>query len=297
MVLSFGEILWDVVGDREMIGGAPFNVAAHLARLGVRSFIYSRVGGDLRGARVRHHVARLGVDDRWLQQDNRRPTGWVDVTLDQSGQPTFQIGPDAAWDAIEAPMAAAVDGLRAEKIAAIVCGTLAQRTVASRQALAAIRAALPGVPVFYDVNLRGRETPPERVRETMPGVTILKINREEAEAVSQGVFGRAWAPQELFAGLCDRYGVRLMLCTLGAEGCAVFAEGVAFTRRAEPVEVASAVGAGDAFSAAFLASWVKGLALETAVANANTLGGFVAASPETVPDYPTELLARLPGLR
>lgn len=297
MVLSFGEILWDVVGDREMIGGAPFNVAAHLARLGIRSFLYSRVGGDLRGVRARHHVARLGVDDRWLQQDNRRPTGWVDVTLDQSGQPTFQIGPDAAWDAIEAPMATAVDGLRAEKIAAIVCGTLAQRAVASRQALAAIRAALPGVPVFYDVNLRGRETPLERVRETMPGVTILKINREEAEAVSQGMFGHAWAPQELFAGLRDRYGIRLMLCTLGAEGCAVFAEGVAFTRRAEPVEVASAVGAGDAFSAAFLASWVKGLALEEAVANANTLGAFVAASPETLPDYHAELLARLPGLR
>jgi fructokinase len=296
-VLSFGEILWDVIGDREMIGGAPFNVAAHLARLGTRSFLYSRVGGDHRGTRARHHMVRLGVNDRWLQEDNWRPTGWVDVTLDRSGQPTFRIGPDAAWDAIEAPAASTVAELRAERFGAIVCGTLAQRAAASRQALAAIRAALPDVPVFYDVNLRGSETPLERVRETMAGVTILKINREEADAISQGLFGRGCAPRELFAELNRRYGIRLLLSTRGAEGCEVFADGVDFSLRAEPVAVASAVGAGDAFSAAFLAGWVKGLTLETAATNAGILGAFVAASPETVPVYPEELLARMSGLR
>ncbi len=239
----------------------------------------------------------MGVHDRWLQEDSRRPTGWVNVTLDQSGQPTFQIGSDAAWDAIGAPTAPTVEELRAEKFGAIVCGTLAQRAAASRQALTSIRKALSDVPVFYDVNLRGSETPLQRVRETMAGVTILKLNREEVDAVSHGLFGRAWGPQELFAELRDRYGVRLLLSTHGAEGCEVFADGEGFSLRAEPIAVASAVGAGDAFSAAFLASWVKGLTLETAATHASILGAFVAASPETIPDYSEELLARLPGLR
>ena len=33
-VLSYGEILWDVIDGQAKIGGAPFNLAGHLARLG-----------------------------------------------------------------------------------------------------------------------------------------------------------------------------------------------------------------------------------------------------------------------
>ncbi len=32
-ILSFGEIIWDVYEDKKCIGGAPFNFAAHCARL------------------------------------------------------------------------------------------------------------------------------------------------------------------------------------------------------------------------------------------------------------------------
>ena len=32
-ILSFGEIIWDIYSDKKCIGGAPFNFAAHCARL------------------------------------------------------------------------------------------------------------------------------------------------------------------------------------------------------------------------------------------------------------------------
>ena len=32
--LSVGAVLWDVINEREYIGGAPFNVAVNLKRLG-----------------------------------------------------------------------------------------------------------------------------------------------------------------------------------------------------------------------------------------------------------------------
>lgn len=295
-ILCFGEVLWDVFPGREVIGGAPFNVAVHLGRLGVRSFIYSRLGNDPRGLRARHQIERFGLSDRWLQEDREHPTGWVDVTLDASGQPGFRIGPGAAWDYIEALPAARARALAAENFAAIVCGTLASRSPVSRAALAAIRAALPAVPVFYDVNLRGTETPMERVREILPGVTLLKVNADEATLLARGLCGRALAPAELFHELRRRHGITLMLCTRGEEGCEVFSNDGTFVSRPEPVKVASAVGAGDAFSAAFLAGWARGLPLAQAVTNANRLGAYVAAAPDTIPDYSEELRARLPGL-
>ena len=42
--LSFGEILWDIYPTERFIGGAPFNFAAHLARLGAEVCMLSAVG-------------------------------------------------------------------------------------------------------------------------------------------------------------------------------------------------------------------------------------------------------------
>lgn len=44
--LSFGEILWDVYPDKEYLGGAPLNFAAHFAKQGGESYMLSAVGDD-----------------------------------------------------------------------------------------------------------------------------------------------------------------------------------------------------------------------------------------------------------
>ena len=51
-VLSYGEILWDVIDGQAKIGGAPFNLAGHLARLGAEAFLYSKVCADELGRRA-----------------------------------------------------------------------------------------------------------------------------------------------------------------------------------------------------------------------------------------------------
>ena len=51
-ILCAGETLWDVLPAGEFIGGAPFNVAAHCARLGARALLVSRLGKDERGRRA-----------------------------------------------------------------------------------------------------------------------------------------------------------------------------------------------------------------------------------------------------
>ena len=43
---AFGEILWDCLPSGRHAGGAPFNVAAHLAQLGASASLISSVGRD-----------------------------------------------------------------------------------------------------------------------------------------------------------------------------------------------------------------------------------------------------------
>jgi len=48
-VLVFGEILFDIIDEKEHIGGAPFNFAYYLKTLGVDVIFVSAVGNDKRG--------------------------------------------------------------------------------------------------------------------------------------------------------------------------------------------------------------------------------------------------------
>ncbi|WP_312512228.1 PfkB family carbohydrate kinase [Chryseobacterium culicis] len=45
--VCFGEVLWDIFpGEQKRIGGAPFNVAYHLSRMGIEVDMISRIGDD-----------------------------------------------------------------------------------------------------------------------------------------------------------------------------------------------------------------------------------------------------------
>ncbi|MFW6257069.1 MAG: hypothetical protein ACOC2O_02895 [Bacillota bacterium] len=53
-IICFGEVLWDVIDHKEYIGGAPFNVSAHLAQLNLNPFLISRLGDDEWGRKRSH---------------------------------------------------------------------------------------------------------------------------------------------------------------------------------------------------------------------------------------------------
>jgi fructokinase len=66
-IVSIGEVLWDVIGDKEYLGGAALNFAAHAARLGHTVFFVSAVGKDERGRRVLERMAELGLSTRYVR--------------------------------------------------------------------------------------------------------------------------------------------------------------------------------------------------------------------------------------
>ena len=83
--ISLGEVLWDVVGEAEHLGGAPLNFAAHVAKLGHSSYLVSTVGTDERGNRALHRIRALGLSTEYIRSLPDYPTGYVSVTLHDGG--------------------------------------------------------------------------------------------------------------------------------------------------------------------------------------------------------------------
>lgn len=65
--ISLGEVLWDVVGEAEHLGGAPLNFAAHAAKLGHGSYLVSAVGRDERGIRALNRIQALGLSTEYIR--------------------------------------------------------------------------------------------------------------------------------------------------------------------------------------------------------------------------------------
>jgi hypothetical protein len=97
-IVSIGEILWDVIGPTEYLGGAPLNFAAHAHKLGHEVALVSGVGDDERGHRALHDLQQCGVSAEFVQLRRGQRTGTAEVELGPDGKPMFRIVRPAAYD-------------------------------------------------------------------------------------------------------------------------------------------------------------------------------------------------------
>lgn len=97
-ILSVGEILWDVFDTQEHLGGAPLNLAFHLARLGHEVALLSAAGEDRLGRRALELVEKSGVGTRFIQRTQLASTGVSRVAVDSAGQVAYRIERPAAYD-------------------------------------------------------------------------------------------------------------------------------------------------------------------------------------------------------
>lgn len=280
MVIVWGEVLWDRFPDGDQLGGAPANVAWHLAGLGSSVALVTRVGADPDGDRAIARLAARGVEVGLVQRDPARATGEVTVTL-VDGEPRYRLVPDRAWEhlAMTDELAAALPGAQA-----IVYGTLAQRTPAGLAAWSAcLAAASPRVVRVCDPNLRGAVVTDDDDRALAAALTaadIVKLNHREVAAV-----GARLGHRDPIAWLLER-GARLVCVTRGADGSTWYAPDV--TLEIAPVPATpggDAVGCGDAY----LAALVHGLTLGWPWARIGTLASALAAAVASVRGATPEL--------
>jgi fructokinase len=282
-LIAFGEVLWDVIDGDPHIGGAPLNLAAHAVRCGLRAAVVSSVGDDALGDRALDEMRQLGVENKWTVVDRLHPTGTVTVTL-KGGQPSYTIHEGVAWDYIHLEPRA-FQAVASEQPRVFCFGTLAQRTDVSRQTLRHLLEAFKDAVIFYDVNLRQHFWSGPLVEEGLARATLVKVNDEEAKVLGGLLFDGACEPETFARAVLARHPIRAVIVTLGADGCLVCERDKDVVRcLGIKVQVVDAVGAGDAFSAAFLASWLCGASAVAAAEAGNKRGAWVASHRGAVPE-------------
>jgi fructokinase len=278
-IMCAGEALWDVLPAGEFIGGAPFNVASHCARLGARALLVTRFGKDERGRRALDSARSNAIDLSLVQIDPRLPTGEARAVLGADGSAHYEFLTPAAWDALTATPAALAAAASAD---ALVHGTLGQRDPRSREALGQLaRAARWRV---FDPNLRAPHIERALCEAGLRGAGLVKLNEEECLLCAEW-FGGTATPQDLWTTLASRFGVQALCVTLGAAGSRLHWRGQWYAQGAVPTAVADTVGAGDAFLAMLVCELLGGRDASIALERAARLASFVASQSGAVPAY------------
>ncbi|RXA21862.1 carbohydrate kinase [Methanosarcina sp. MSH10X1] len=297
--LTFGEALFDIIKDSAHLGGAPLNLAAHLAKLGAKPAVITAVGKDKLGEILLARARAMGIDTSYILIDEKKPTGTVTVELQAEGIPVFTINEGVAWDAIT-PDEEKFRALSGEEWDVFCFGTLAQRTEENRKTLERLLSEIRSKHFFYDINLRTGFYKKEWILFSLEHTTILKMNEEEADWLSNLISDIAdpckpFCSYEVFCRfLTGKYpGISVICITKGPRGAAVYHKGVYEEVEATPVRVADTVGAGDAFSAGFLYACLSGQGVSKAASIASILGTYVASKPGSVPEYSEELREKL----
>ena len=242
--LVFGEALFDCFPDgTEILGGAPFNVAWHLAAFGLKPVFLSRVGDDGLGERIDAAMCEQGMTTLGLQHDPAHPTGTVQVSL-EDGEPSYEIVADRAYDHIDAALLPPLP-----EQALLYHGSLALRHKDSADALRVLRGRWDPA-IFLDVNLRDPWWNKARLAELLEAATWVKLNAEELELLSPDGGNAEVQARHLL----ERYGLEAVFATLGAKGALALAADGALSQvePASDIRVVDAVGAGDGFASVLI---------------------------------------------
>lgn len=282
-VFCFGEVLWDVVGDEELPGGAPLNVAYHLAkdpRYAVAAI--SSVGADEPGQRMLSLVESWGIDTRFIQVNEQLGTGRVVANVTDRENVSYDILSPVAWDYIEWDEERYGDATAG---ACLVYGSLACRHAESRESL--FKLLSNGSFNVFDVNFRAGFYDAPTLAKLLDYTDLLKLSEAELATLA-ALFhpGLADASEdEQLRTLMARFWIDEAIVTHGARGAKHVSATESIAVPGVPVEVADTIGCGDAFLAGYLQGRLAGAPVRASLENGVAMGAFNAQMRGGCPAY------------
>lgn len=262
-IYLYGEVLFDHFSDgQKVLGGCAFNVAWHLAALGLNPYLITRIGNDEEGRVLQKTCEAWGLALDYIQIDDTLGTGKVIVDLANPNGPKFESLNPVAFDEIDfLPL----ESLQVGKADLLYFGSFALRNSKSFEALKSFRKKFSRT--FVDINLRAPYYRQEVISYCLKSADSLKANDEE------------WALLEK-----NKYSFQgELFLTLGAYGAEFWKGGAKQVEISGcEVQLVNSVGAGDAFSAAILYGKLKGLSLGKSLALANKLASGICEFPGAI---------------
>ncbi len=284
MILTIGEILFDLFPQGRQLGGAPFNFAYHLKQMGLPCRFISRVGQDAMGKDIHGFLSTSGFDLSDVPMDPNRPTGTVRVSLTDKG-PLFTITPNTAWEQLD--FEAHRSDLLYPEPDMVYFGSLIQKSAKGRSFVERMMGELPRhTRVFVDLNLRPGSDRDSIIDFSLASAHILKLNWEEMV--------RIWAiningPRldHAIRHQMASHGLDLVILTLGSHGSLWVDRNDCWEYESTPPpKLRNTVGAGDAYSAVCAAGILRGLPPLETMELASRFAGTICGSPGALPEHP-----------
>ncbi|MER8664036.1 carbohydrate kinase [Mesorhizobium sp. M1148] len=258
MILCCGEALIDMLprtttqGEPAFapyVGGAVFNTAIALGRLGAPAGFFSGLSSDLFGGQFREALGASKVSSTYAHT-SPRPTTLAFVRL-TNGQATYTF-----YDENTAGRMLTTEDLPklGAEIEAMLFGAI---SLISDPAGAAYEEFMKREHqrrvMMLDPNIRPNFIPDKakhlrRIRSMMAMADIVKLSDEDLHW-----FGEAGSHDDVIRNWLDR-GPKLIVVTHGSEGAVGYSRDHKVTVMPHKVEVVDTVGAGDTFNAGILAS-------------------------------------------
>lgn len=285
-IAGIGELLWDVLPDNEVIGGAPVNFAYHVTALGARGIPVSTIGRDPRGEKALTELQGRGVDIAAISISDEFVTGYVTATVDAEGKASYSFPDEVAWDHLLVNDYA--ENLRSV-LDAVCFGSLAQRSEHSRRAIHGFLDMLRRETVkVFDVNLRQGFYSRQVIESSLRRTDILKLNEEELPVVArllelQGP-GDEWLP-----ALIKRYRLEMAILSRGECGSLLMTPENFSEHSGIVTHVEDTIGAGDAFTAAATIGYLRGMTLDDINEQANIIGAYVCSQQGGMPHVPESM--------
>lgn len=285
-LIGIGELLWDILPDGKKMGGAPANFIYHVTQMGCEGEVISAVGNDSEGKELIAVLNDRNIKSDLIGIEAQYPTGSVTVSIDESGNPSYIIHEDVAWDNIKINEKITNKVKQAD---AICFGTLAQRNNVSRNCIMdCLYNANSKCLKIFDINLRQKFYSKEIILKSLLMADVLKINEEELQIVAF-LLKIKGLENEILDKLADKFRLKFIALTKGAGSSILFSAIRKSCIDSPVIDVVDCIGAGDSFTAMLVSGLLKGLPIEEIHRKAVEFSAWVCTKSGATPDYNHEI--------
>ena len=281
--VCFGEVLWDIFPTGSRAGGAPFNVAYNLDKMGINVEMISKIGHDELGNNLLEKIKKWEISIDYIQIDQEKPTGTVLANFDENGEAHYDIVNNVAWDFIE--LTPEHEELIKNSDAFVFGSLIARNEVSKNTLLKLIEFSKFKV---FDVNFRPPFIDFNLIKTLLHKADLVKMNKVELRMIIE-FLGENYVDEDTcIKHLQNYFNLNEIVLTKGSKGARYFVGDQSYTFSAVSIPVNDTVGSGDSFLAGFLSQRIQGKNPEEIMKQAVSLGAFITSKSGACPDYTYE---------
>lgn len=286
VIAGIGEILWDILGDSEKLGGAPINFAYHANGLGAEAYAISTVGDDNRGLKAIQELQKNMLSTDYISIQKNETTGFVLATIDDKGVANYEFPDDVAWDKLSTSFKI-LD--LANRVDAVCFGSLAQRSDASKKTIVSFLKQMKTKSLrVFDLNLRQNFYTTEIIQTSLENANILKLNDDEILEIAK-IENLTGDIESQLQTLLEKYNLKMVILTLGDSGSLLVTPKETSRHSGYATKVIDTIGAGDSFTATVILGLLKGLSLKDINEHANRVAAYVCSQKGAMSHLPPEM--------